>query len=324
MLNNKNYPKNKNHKNYHNNYYNKVIKVNKTFSRDNNDIYNYYSNYRIEPNKSNENSINISSYRTTNEYSLNFGLNTFNDSKYNYKSNNNSNSCSYSKYKYIKIKDGEMQLFQKKNQPNQPLSLNSKNYFNKEKVKSRQNHKSKNLKNENYITNKTINQFLLNNTNNNKEINTCLKQNKPIRLNYNKDIIQDRNDKENSSMNNNSYEYYKNLEQKINNMKKNIGFEGNDDEFIEYIKIIKLKADITNLVGYIFNNNEKFSEEEIKKCFYKLEQLKKNKNENENLLNIYKYIAEQLLPIQAKHKNGYKNDKLMEKNGYKFNFSNDI
>ena len=322
MLNNNNhYPKNKNHKNYPNNYYNKVIKVNKTFNRDNNnnDIYNYYSNYRIEPNKLNENSINISCYKTTNEYSFNYGTNTFNDSKYNYKSNNNSNNSSYSKYKYIKIKDGEMQLFHKKNQTNQPVgpvSLNFKNYFNKEKIKSRQNHKHKNLKYENYTTNKTINQFLLNNTNNNKEIDTCLEQNKPIRLNYNKDIILDRNGKENSNMNKNSYEYYKDLEQKINNLKNNIGFEGDNDEFIEYLKILKLKADITNLVGYMFNNDDKFNEEEIKKCFYKLEQLKKNQNDNENLLNIYKYIAEQLLPIQSKHKIG--------KNGNKFNFSNDI
>lgn len=215
-----------------------------------------------------------------------------------------------------------MQLFQKKNEA---VSLNSKNYFNKEKIKSRQNHKQKNLKYENYITNKTINQFLLNNTNNCKDINTCLKQNKPIRLNYNKDIIQDRNGKENNSIiNNNSYEYSKNLEQKISSMKNNMGFEGNDDEFIEYLKIIKLKADITSLVGYMFNNDEKLNEEEIQKCFYKLEQLKKNKNENENLLNIYKYIVEQLLPLQSKYKNEYKNDKLMEKDGHKLNFSNDI
>ena len=324
-MNNRQYPKNRNHKNCHNNNYNKVIKINKTFNRDNNDICNYYSNYKIEQSKSNENSINISGYRTTNEYSLNFGSNTFNDIKYNYKSNNNnsnSSSCSHSKYKYIKLKDGEMQLFQKKNQPS---SLNSRNYFNKEKIKSRQNNnKNNNLKYENYTTNKTINQFLLNNANNCKEMNTCLKQNKPIRLNYNKDIIQNRSSKENTIIKNNSYDYRKNLEQKINNLKKNIGFEGNDDEFIEYLKIIKLKADITNLVGHMFINDENINDEEIKKCFYKLEQLKKNKNENENLLNIYKYIAEQLLSAQNLHKNGYKNDKLMNKNGNKFNFSNNI
>ena len=321
MVHNKHYPKNRNPKNYHNNCYNKIIKVNKTIKKENNDIYNYYSNYRIEQNKSNENSINISGYRTTNEFSLNYGSNTFNDSRYNYKNNNNSNSSSYSKFKYIKIKDGEMQLFQKKSQPNQPVSYNTKNYFNKEKKKSRQN----NLNYENYSTNKT-NQFLLNNNNNYKELNTCIKQNKPIRLNYNKDIIQDRNGKENSFINNNSYEYCQNLKQKINNMKNNIGFEGNDDDFIEYLKILKLKSDITNLVGYMFNNDETFSEGEMKKCFYKLEQLKKNKNENENLLNIYKYIAEQLLSMQSKHKNGYKNknEKLMDNNGNKFNFSNDI
>ena len=288
--------------------------MNKTFNIDNNDIYNYYSNYRIEQNKSNENSINISGYRTSNEYSLNFGSNTFNDSQYNYKSNNNSNCSSYSKYKYIKIQDGDIQLFHKKNQPIQPVSYNSKNYFNKEK-KSRQNyHKQKNLKCENYSTNKTINQFLLNNTNNCKEINNSIKQNKPIRLNYNKDIIRGRNGKENSFINNNSSSSGRsqNLEQKINIMKNNIGFEGNDDEFIEYLKVLKIKSDITNLVGYMFNNDEKFNEEEIKKCFYKLEQLKNNKNENENLLNIYKYIAEQLLSVQNKYKNGY--NKLMNIN----------
>ena len=50
MVHNKHYPKNRNPKNYHNNCYNKIIKVNKTIKKENNDIYNYYSNYRIEQN----------------------------------------------------------------------------------------------------------------------------------------------------------------------------------------------------------------------------------------------------------------------------------
>ena len=118
----------------------------------------------------------------------------------------------------------------------------------------------------------------------------CLNNNNPIRLNYNIDIDKTLNDKDIIISKN------KKIQQKINKIKNKFHFEGNNDEFIEFLKIIKLKADITNLVEKMFNDGKNLNEEIIKNCFYKLENFVNNKNnENENLLCIYQYLVEHLL-----------------------------
>ena len=285
----------KNNKNINNQSHNKISKMNKTYNRDNNELYNnYYYKYNINKNKSYEKSINFIDFKNKKENSFNSGQNEKyeNENKFNKRDNNVNNNNSYNKY--INIEDGEIQLFQKKNQTS---TLN--NFHNKEKIKSRQRHKQKFINNEYYTSNKIINHFLLNNTNNFKDIKLGLNHNNPIRVNYNMNINQEVNDK-NKIAKKNSYDYKNKLQKKINNIKKEIGFEGNNDKFIEYLKLINLKSDITNLVKNIFNNDEKSNEAKIKKCFYKLENLKSKNNENENLLNIYKYLSEQLLKMKNK------------------------
>ena len=246
--------------------------MNKTYNKD----YNNYDYILNEP------SININVHSKNKKNNINNNLNGSIDSQYENNNYNQNNEC-------VKLRDGEIQLFQKKNHAS---SLNNNHINNKEKIKSRQRHKNKFFNHDYYSTNKIINHFLLNKTNNNKSNKYDSNNDKPIRLNYNKDIGKEMNDKED---NDDSYEYNKTLQYKINDMKKRIGFEGNNDEFIEYLKIIKLKSDITYMAKNIFNSDEKVNEEDIKKCFYKLEHLKNKINENENLLNIYKYLTEQLL-----------------------------
>ena len=229
-------------------------------------------------------------------------MNDSTEKKYNKNKHNKHNNYK-SKYvsfnRYIKSKEGEIQLFQKESNQTSLQTNHSNSSHNKEKDNLRQRNKQKNTNHDYYAyaSNKIINHFLLNKTNSNKVIKNGSNNDKPIRLNYNKDIEKEISDKEN--INNNSNEYKNNIQQKINKMKKKICFKGNNDQFIEYLKIIKLKSDIINMVTNIFtdddNDNEKVNEEDIKKYFYKLEHLKNNKNENENLLNIYKYLAEQLL-----------------------------
>jgi hypothetical protein len=216
----------------------------------------------------------------------------YNKNKHNKHNNYKSNNVSFNRY--IKSKEGEIQLFQKESNQTSLQTNHSNSSHNKEKDNLRQRNKQKNTNQDYYASNKIINHFLLNKTNSNKVIKNGSNNDKPIRLNYNKDIENEISDKENI---NNSNEYKYNIEQKINKMKKKICFKGNNDQFIEYLKLIKLKSDIINMVTNMFtdDDNEKVNEEEIKKYFYKLEHLKNNRNENENLLNIYKYLTEQLL-----------------------------
>ena len=278
--------KNKNQKN-NNHSYNKVIKINRTYNKE--------SNTNLYKNKGSEKSINVNDFRNRKRYSFNSDSNLQYDNKYNSKSNNNSNNCSFKKF--IKFKDGDMQLFNKKNKP---ISLQTNRIHNNEKIKSRQKYKNKNLNHEYNTTNKVLNRFLIHNINNYnyKSKKSCLNYNKPIRLNYNNDTDKHNNCQDN--IDSNSYEKNKKFKHKINNVKKKIGYEGNNDEFIEYLKIIKLKADIIYIIQNMFN------EKDIKKCFWKLDDLINDNNyDNENLLNIYQYLAEQLLNLQIKNNNNY-------------------
>ena len=285
-----------NYKNKKNNYsYNKVIKVNRTYNRDSNNNFNQNES---------EKSLNVNEFRNHKRYSVNFDTKMHYE-KYNSKSNNNSNNCSFNKF--IKNKEGEMQLFNKKNKP---ISLQSNRLRNNGKIKSRQQHKNKYLNHEYNTTNKILNHFLVNNINNYKNKTSCLNYNKPIRLNYNND-----SDKYNKykdiiiNQYNNDNDIYDNIKKnKINYMKKKLGFEGNNNDFIGYLKIIKLKADITNFVEKMFNVSENLNEKEIQiqSSFYRLENLIDDNNyENENLLKIYQYLAEQLLIANNINKNNF-------------------
>ena len=272
---------NKNHKNNFNHSYNKVLKVNRTYIRDSDEFHNH--------NKSNEHSININD-NSNKEYSSSY-MDSY-GTKYKLNKNNyNSNNISFNKYN--KLKEGKIQLFEKRCHQSSLKTNHTINSRNKEKIKSLQRNKEKCINNDYYSTNKMINHFLLNNTNNNKSVKNGQNHHKPIRLNYNVDIEKEIIDKENYSNNSNKYKNY--LQQKINEMKKKICFKGNNDQFIEYLKIIKIKSDIANIITNMFSDTEKLNEGDIKNYFYKLELLKNNKKENENLLNIYKYLAEQLL-----------------------------
>ena len=280
---------------------------------DDNYIFNFdYNNYNINKKKASEKSINVNEYRNHIDYNLNNDLNDMPyDKNFSFKINNKSN-------KIIKINDGEIQLYNKKNKSN---LLHEDNSHNKEKIKSRQRHKQKTLKNQYNTTNKIINRFILSNLNKNKKMNSCINDNNPIRINYNEKsknfVITPRHDKNcdiisgsDSSIilcENNSKT--KKIQQKINSMKKKVGFEGNNEEFIEYLRILKIKADITYLVENIFNSKENEDENITKMCYKKLEKLIENKNtEEKNLLNIYQYLVEQLLKTNNINKDNFLND----------------
>ena len=83
----------------------------------------------------------------------------------------------------------------------------------------------------------------------------------------------------------------------IDNIKKQAGFKGNTDDFIEYLEIQNAKSDITLLVEKIFNKDIN-KPIETKKCYSNLENVINNiDNENELLLDIYQYLTEQLLKV---------------------------
>ena len=122
--------------------------------------------------------------------------------------------------------------------------------------------------------------------------------NKPIKINYINKNFSCYNNGINFSICNDEEEkndnYYKKL---INNMKKDFGFKGNIDDFIEYMQIQNAKSDITLLVEKIFNV-DKNQPNNTKKCYKNLENVINNiDNENEDLLDIYQYLTEQLLKV---------------------------
>ena len=87
-------------------------------------------------------------------------------------------------------------------------------------------------------------------------------------------------------------------------MKSKCNFGGDDDEFIKYLKVMKIKSDLTNLVEIIFNNGEDMDEEKAQECFDGLENLLEYKNSEDKIeLNVYQYLAEQLIKINNLNKN---------------------
>jgi hypothetical protein len=92
-----------------------------------------------------------------------------------------------------------------------------------------------------------------------------------------------------------------------------VGHHGSDtstsDEFIKYLKVVKLKAELTQLVEMIFNNGEKLNEDNAKMCFCKLENFSDNKHhENDNILNVYQYLVEKLFELNNFNKDVIMNE----------------
>ena len=299
-----------NHKGYHS-YNNKVIKINrnrnknKTYNSNisssvnlinrkdfNNKTMNYNDNIYPKENTINYNSSNVSDSE-----------NTFN---YNGKNNILKNHNSYNSHgsitkKYYELNDEQKNLIHK--MKTKPTSLNGSNFYNNN-IKSSHINEQTNKNPQKNMTNKIKNHFMINNQKN-KVIKSALNHNKPIRINYYNNYRKENGNnlkKENSKN-------AQNIQDKIDDMKRKIGFEGNNDEFIEYIKILKIKADITQLVINMFNNDKNIDEDGIKNCFLNLEHLMSNKvKEDKNLLNIYQYLIEQLLQVNNINKNGILNN----------------
>lgn len=298
-----------NHKDYHS-YNNKVIKIN----RNNNKTYNSNINSSINLiNRKNYNNktMNYNDINYQKEKSTNYNSSNVSDSEnaFNYNGQNCilRNYNSYNSHGRINNKYYELNNEQRK--PNhkvktKPISLNGNNFYNNKNIKSSHIHEQTNKNPQKNINNKIKNHFMMNNIKN-KVIKSALNPNMPIRINYYKNYRKENgNDLVKENIKNNQ-----NIQNKINDMKKIIGFEGNNDEFIEYIKILKIKADITQLIINMFSNDINLDEDGIKNCFLNLEHLMSNKvKEDKNLLNIYQYLIEQLLQVNNINKNDILNN----------------
>jgi hypothetical protein len=221
--------------------------------------------------------------------------------KMSYHKIKNYDSKNQSPNKFINIKNGDIQLFQKIKKKHNSIE-NPNTLYNINRTKT--NNKFNKFK-------KTLNNCCSDISINDKNMNSCINKNKPLRLSYfnnnenneinrlNFDKIYNLN-KYNNIIDNN----IKDIENKINLMKSKCNFGGDDDEFIKYLKVMKIKSDLTNLVEIIFNNGEDMDEEKAQECFNKLENLLEYKNSEDKIeLNVYQYLAEQLLKINNLNKN---------------------
>jgi hypothetical protein len=301
-----------NHKGYHS-YNNKVIKINRKNNKTYNENISNSSINLINRNNCNNRTLNYNDFIYQKENSANYNSSNVSDSENElYYNRNNSILRNYNSYnsngsltkKHYELKDEKMKLIQK--MKTKPMSLNGSNFYNTKNIKSSHIHEQTNKNPQNNMSNKIKNHFMKNNKNN-KVINSALNHNMPIRINYYNKYLKENgiNLKKENSKNCHCH----NIQYKIDDMKRKIGFEGNNDEFIEYIKILKKKADITELVINMFNNGKNIDENGIKNCFLYLEHLMSNKiKEDKNLLNIYQYLIEQLLQVNNINKNGILNN----------------
>ena len=233
-------------------------------------------------------------------------------------SHRNSENKAQNHNKYINIKDGDIQLFHKfKNK-----QMTTKNADQKIKRKINKKDNKISINNRFNKTNQLSNRLNLNDLNNERNINmnSYINRNKPIRLNYDKknqydEIFQQINknynddikyDNEyNSSLNNN----FENIQYKIENLKNHFNFKGNNEEFIKYLEIVKMKSDLINLIEILFNNGENLNEENAEDCFYRLNSFVDFKNKEEkSLLNGYHYLLEKLFEINNLNKNNNMNE----------------
>ena len=94
------------------------------------------------------------------------------------------------------------------------------------------------------------------------------------------------------------------IQEKINKFKNKFSFKGNNEDFIKYLSIVKIKAEIVSLIETLFNNGEKIIKENAEECFYKLENFIDFKNkEKRNALKVYQYLVNKLLEINNLNKN---------------------
>lgn len=94
------------------------------------------------------------------------------------------------------------------------------------------------------------------------------------------------------------------IQEKINKFKNKFSFKGNNEDFIKYLNIVKIKAEIVSLIQTLFNNGQKMIKENAEECFYKLENFIDFKNkEKRNALKVYQYLVNKLLEINNLNKN---------------------
>lgn len=295
---------------------------NTTYRKKNDDAYHFKNDYLIFENKTIDHkdiNRNKNRYNITNEDQKK-NDNSFNEDKDELKirskaiySNRNYQHKFQNQNKFINIKDGDIQLFQKFK--NKQATMKNNNLNMKRKPITKKNKPSNNKFNK---TNQITNHLFLNNSkiDNNENMNSYINKNKPIRLNYNNnyqydEMLQKIKYKYNDDIKKeNEYDiglYNSNtdlIQEKIDNLKNNFCFVGSNEEFIKYLKVVKMKAELTNLVEILFNKGEYLNEENAEECFYKLNNLVDYKNNEENnLLNGYKYLYEKLLEINNLNNN---------------------
>ena len=202
---------------------------------------------------------------------------SFENQEKNEKEIKNKTNFSYRNYsknqnKFINLNDGDFQLFQKF--VNKQVTMDNSNTNIKRKINSKNNIITQN-KNTFNKANKTLNYAYLNNSKNSiQNINSNINKSKPFKL---KILQNQQNTKvffqtyytKNESYRECNNNYY-NINEKLNFLKNKFNFKGNNEEFIKYLKIVKLKSDITCLVEILFNNGENLNEEKAKECFNKL------------------------------------------------------
>lgn len=295
---------------------------NTTYRKKNDDAYHFKNDYIIFENKTIDHkdiNRNKNRYNITNEDQKK-NDNSFNEDKDGLEirskaiySNRNYQHKFQNQNKFINIKDGDIQLFQKFK--NKQATMKNNNLNMKRKPITKKNKPSNNKFNK---TNQITNHLFLNNSkiDNNENMNSYINKNKPIRLNYNNnyqydEMLQKIKYKYNDDIKKeNEYDiglYNSNtdlIQEKIDNLKNNFCFVGSNEEFIKYLKVVKIKAELTNLVEILFNKGEYLNEENAEECFYKLNNLVDYKNnEEKNLLNGYKYLYEKLLEINNLNNN---------------------
>lgn len=281
----------------------------------NDDIYQYKKDFI---NRHENNSYITIEEQEKNDNSFNEEKNELNDLDIEKRRNYNNPNFEYkikNQNKFINLKGGDIQLFKKfKNHQTPIKNANTKiqKIINSKKNKQNMEYKFNN-------TNQIINHFNLSNTkiDKNLNLNSYINNNKPIRLNYNNNYNYDEisqricNKLSNINKNENDINQYDNIESIQNNiddLKHNFNFIGNNDEFIKYLKIIKMKAELTNLVEILFNNGKNIDERNAEKYFYKIDNMVEYKNnEEKNLLNGYQYLIEKLVEINNLNSNNFNN-----------------
>ena len=214
--------------------------------------------------------------------------------------------------KFINIDGGEAELFQKYKNNISIVNNNTNTNF-RRKLNSKNNKANLNFRFNK--TNQIINHLSLNDLNNDKNQDTYTNNNKPIRLKYNNKNENDENKKQayykyDDVIKENEIALYnlnnkeEQIQDKINKFKTKFCFKGKNEDFIKYLNIVKIKAELVSLIEMLVNNGEKINKENSKECFNKLEYYMDYKlNKKRNLLKVYQYLVDKLLEINNLNKN---------------------